>query len=53
MTRLQGTAMFLLDQVHRWKANGSKYIPFMLWVVLITGKFPISPNAMQKFMGSL
>lgn len=45
-------AMFLLDQVHRWRANGSKYIPSMLWTVLITVKFPISPNATQKVMGS-
>lgn len=53
MARLQGMVMFLLDQVHRLKENGSKYIPSMLWSVLITGKFPISPNAVQKVMGSL
>lgn len=45
--------MFFLDQVHRWKANGSKYIPCMLWTVMIAGKFPISPDAMQQAMGPL
>lgn len=56
--RLQGMVMFLLDKVHRWKANDSKYIPSMLWAVLITGKLPISPicnglYTMQKGYGIL
>lgn len=49
MARLQEMVMFLLDQVHRWKASGSKFL--LCWAVLITGKFPISPNAMQKGYG--
>lgn len=45
--------MLLLDEAHRWKTNDSKYILSMLWTVLIYGKFPISPNAMQEVMGPL